>query len=179
MRVVSGYLRSRKLLEVDSNQTRSTKDRVKESMFNMLYPLSRFDHGCDLFAGSGALGIEAISRGVKTVDFVEQSREAFRILKENLRALELNRNHRFNQDVNVFLSQNTKVYDLIILDPPYGENYIDRALKLIVKNNLLHQDGCVVSLSHKDDPISIPEVLSIKKERNIGITRVIIYEWSD
>ena len=179
MRVISGYLRSRKLLEVDSLKTRSTKDRVKESLFNMLHPLSQYEHALDLFAGSGALGIEAISRGVSTCDFVELSPEAFKVLKMNLKQLDLSKQVKVNQNGLNYLNTVEKNYDLIILDPPYGEKLVDLALELIAKNNVLQPYGSVVSLSHKEDEISMPQSLKIKKERVIGITKVTFYEWSD
>lgn len=176
MRVISGTYRSRILIEVESDHTRSTKDRVKEAVFNALYPLSRFNQALDLFSGSGALGIEALSRGVKNITFVEMAHEAYKVLTQNLKNLNLNA-PTYQQDALYFLDHQRKDYDLILLDPPYHKGLIDESLKRIDSKKLLQADGLVVLLSHKTETLIIPESFHVIKSKDYGITNVKILEW--
>jgi len=175
MRVIAGTLRRRRLKEVSSETTRSTKDRVKESLFNMLADRLHRPKGLDLFAGSGALGIEAISRGTAHVDFVEKDKAAFAVLKENIRNLELEDNvHLVFKDALSFLKEKKKPYDLILLDPPYESDLVDKALVLIRERGLLNDDGTIAILCSPKKPIEALKDFKIRKDRIIGITRVIL-----
>lgn len=177
MRVISGIYKSRPLLEVESESTRSTKDRVKEALFNALYPLSQFDEVLDLFAGSGALGIEAYSRGAKHVTFVEHSKEAHKILLKNLRSLNITATvHK--QDALTYLKTLTQSFDLMLLDPPYKQGLLNESLKWIDSKKLLQARGLMVLLSHKSESLIIPESFHVIKSKDYGITNVKILEWS-
>ncbi|MFP4286995.1 MAG: 16S rRNA (guanine(966)-N(2))-methyltransferase RsmD [Candidatus Izemoplasmataceae bacterium] len=176
MRVISGKYRSRTLLEVEDKATRSTKDRVKEALFNALYPVSHYQDVLDLFAGSGALGIEALSRGANKATFVEKSMNAYTILKKNLDRLNIHA-HTYHQDALSFLKEENKSYDLILLDPPYNMTLIDQALKMIHDKKLLQEAGRVVLLSHKDESLGIPDAFNVIKSKPYGITNLKILEW--
>jgi 16S rRNA (guanine966-N2)-methyltransferase len=165
------------LLEVSSNQTRSTKDRVKEALFNGLYPLSQFEHVLDLFAGSGALGIEALSRGAKQASFIEASNEAYQVLLKNLSNLNINAK-TLQEDALSFLNQTTHTYDLILLDPPYKSGLIEASLKIIESKKLLQESGVMVLLSHKNESLEIPKMFHMIKKKDYGITSLMILEWS-
>ncbi len=179
MRVISGIYKRRILFETTSQTTRSTKDRVKETMFNMLGTDVYDKTVLDLFAGSGALGIEAISRGAKQADFVEVDKEAYSVLNKNLKLLEIEPAHCYFQDAFSFLKQAKEDYQLILLDPPYQTNYLQESLEAIVEKKLLQSQGLVVSLSHKNTPTDVPDALKVVKERVVGITLVRFYEWSE
>ena len=126
MRVVSGDLGGRKLVTPDGSDTRPTSDRVREAMFNSLFSLDAIEGArvLDAFAGSGALGIEALSRGALHATFVETGRDALAALRENLETLQLGAQGRVVPgDALVYLERTAveeRHYDLVLLDPPYG-----------------------------------------------------------
>lgn len=121
MRVIGGTYRSRPLKAPQGLATRPTTDRLRETLFNVLSP--RIQQACfaDLYAGSGAVGIEALSRGASFVYFVEQAKPAIQILKENLRTLSLSANLQVeSKNVRAFLSGKLgRPLDIVFLDPPY------------------------------------------------------------
>lgn len=125
MRITSGIFRGRKLASPNSETTHPMGDREKLALFNSLGDAVKGAVVLDLFAGSGALGLEALSRGAKDVDFVENSRKAVLSIKSNISALEVsNSSNIFAQDVKVFLDYalaNPKKYDIILIDPPYDK----------------------------------------------------------
>ncbi|MEC7506282.1 MAG: 16S rRNA (guanine(966)-N(2))-methyltransferase RsmD [Actinomycetota bacterium] len=126
MRVVSGDLGGRKLVTPDGSDTRPTSDRVREAMFNSLFSLDAIEGArvLDAFAGSGALGIEALSRGALHATFVETGHDALAALRENLETLQLGAQGRVVPGDALVHLERTAVeerhYDLVLLDPPYG-----------------------------------------------------------
>ena len=180
MRVIGGKLKRSILKEVSSLTTRSTKDRVKESIFNMIMSYLYESHVLDLFAGSGALGIEAISREAKSCDFVEHSQDAYKVLAQNIKQLTITHQSSLNKmDAFSYLSTSDKLYDLIFLDPPYESGFINRSLDIINDKALLNKDGIIVILSSNKETFKIPESFNILKEKPIGITNVKILSWRE
>ena len=137
MRVVSGDLGGRKLVTPDGSDTRPTSDRVREAMFNSLFSLDAIEGArvLDAFAGSGALGIEALSRGALHATFVETGRDALAALRENLETLQLGAQGRVVPgDALAHLERTAaecEVYDLVLLDPPYGFDQWDELLAAV------------------------------------------------
>lgn len=137
MRVVSGDLGGRKLVTPDGSDTRPTSDRVREAMFNSLFSLDAIEGArvLDAFAGSGALGIEALSRGALHATFVETGRDALAALRENLETLKLGAQGRVVPgDALAHLERTAaegEVYDLVLLDPPYGFDQWDELLAAV------------------------------------------------
>ena len=137
MRVVSGDLGGRKLVTPDGGDTRPTSDRVREAMFNSLFSLDAIEGArvLDAFAGSGALGIEALSRGALHATFVETGRDALAALRENLETLQLGAQGRVAPgDALAHLERiaaEGEVYDLVLLDPPYGFDQWDELLAAV------------------------------------------------
>ena len=134
--IIGGEHRGRKFEFVDSEGLRPTPNKVRETLFNWL----QFDISgktfLDLFAGSGALSFEALSRQAKSVVSVEKDRDVFRFLHENKQLLKADNLTIFNQDAFVFLNEKSKSkFDFILLDPPFHKNYLENALKLIIKND--------------------------------------------
>ncbi len=179
MRVISGQYKRRKLFETSTDKTRSTKDRVKETLFNMLSTRLMQAKTLDLFAGSGALGIEALSRGAERADLIENDKEAFSVMRKNIETLKISDANLYYQNAFTFLTSTTNTYDVIILDPPYHTDYLDKALTLIAERKLLQSGGVMVSLSHKTKAIALPDAISVVKERIEGITTITFYEWSE
>ncbi len=182
LRIIGGFHKSRKIKEVNSELTRPTTDRNKEAIFNILGQY--FDGGVmlDLFAGSGALGIEAISRGIDEVDFIESNSLAIKTIKDNLNTLKIIENvFVIKQDVFDYLNTTTKNYDLIIADPPYTLNQYDKLLELIVSRQLLNNDGIIVFEANKNTELLEGKRNIIKyKEKVFGNTKFAFYsteEW--
>jgi len=137
MRVVSGDLGGRKLVTPDGSDTRPTSDRVREAMFNSLFSLDAIEGArvLDAFAGSGALGIEALSRGALHATFVETGRDALAALRENLETLQLGAQGRVVPGDALAHLERTAAegshYDLVLLDPPYGFDQWDELLAAV------------------------------------------------
>ncbi len=144
MRIISGKYRGLKLAEFDGSDVRPTADRVKESLFNVLFGRVVGARVLDLFCGSGNLGIECLSRGAEIVHFNDISPASINVLKKNLARLKNERNYKItNLDYSVCLSR-TDGYDLIFIDPPYQLEIGIEALKIIGTGNLLNNGGVVV-----------------------------------
>lgn len=146
MRVISGRARGARLNTPTGMQTRPTADRVKEAMFSIL----QFDlpgaKVLDLFGGTGQLGIEAISRGAKEAVFVDQSPQACNLIRDNLRIAKMEREGRVvRSDYLTYLKNAKEKYDIIILDPPYAEVFLENALKLITEIDILQSNGIIVA----------------------------------
>ena len=152
MRVISGSARGTKLASIESKNTRPTLDRVKESLFNILNNDINGDSVVlDLFAGSGAIGIEFLSRGAKKAVFVDCSREAVEMIKKNLEKTHLYEKAEIINDdyINALKKQKLK-FTHIYLDPPYKKDFVIKALNIIEENKLLEKDGVIII--ETDDP---------------------------
>lgn len=147
MRVISGNARGRKLLVPEGLKTRPTTDRIKETLFNIM----AFDipncYFLDLFSGSGAIGIEALSRGAKEVTFVDSDMKAYNCIIENLKNVKLEQKSKvYNCEIEKFMLSFSSEYkyDIIFMDPPYYENYVTNTLNQIKKYDILNENGYVV-----------------------------------
>lgn len=181
MRIITGSAKGRKILAPEGLTTRPTSDRVKESVFNILYNVRNFDAVLDLFAGSGNLGLEAISRGAKKCVFVEQDKQSYNVLIQNIKSLKFDAySEYYRQDAFIalqLLSKRGIKFDLIFLDPPYSKGLVEKSIEEIIKNNLLDNDGIIVS--EHDEKEDIPnEVAGIKKYRQEKYGRTIVAFWS-
>ena len=146
MRVISGLARGVILKTPEGMRTRPTADRVKEAMFSIL----QFDlpgaKVLDLFAGTGQLGIEAISRGASYVDFVDESENACKLIRENLKRVKLETHgHVWRSDYAAFLRRCKNSYNIILLDPPYADVFLENSLKLITEIDILQTNGIIVT----------------------------------
>ena len=148
MRVISGVARGTKLNSIDSLETRPTLDRVKESLFNIIQNRIEDSVVLDLFAGSGAIGIEFISRGCKKAYFCEKSTSAFKMICQNIEKTRfLDKSEIFKQDYRKCLehlkAKNIK-FDIVFIDPPYKEDLAVDAVKSIIKLDLLQENGIII-----------------------------------
>jgi 16S rRNA (guanine(966)-N(2))-methyltransferase RsmD len=146
VRIIGGKYRSRVLAEFKGKDVRPTSDRAKEALFNILSLKIRGARALDLFCGSGALGLECLSRDAKEVVFNDLSKDSVGILKKNLAALKIpNEQVKIvNYDYLTCLETLKGEFDLIFIDPPYGLDYGAPALEKIVKRGLLSDDGIAV-----------------------------------
>ena len=146
MRVISGTARGTVLKTPDGLLTRPTADRVKEAMFSIL----QFDlpgaSVLDLFGGTGQLGIEALSRGAANAAFVDQREDACRLIRENLRRTRFaEKGSVVRSDYEAYLRNCRQKFDIIILDPPYTEVFLENSLKIITEIDILQSGGIIVS----------------------------------
>ena len=145
MRVITGSARGRRLKELEGMETRPTTDRVKEGIFNIIQFDIEGRRVLDLFAGTGQLGIEALSRGASTAVFVEQRRDAATLTRDNLKITELtDRGRVVNGEAISYLASCREKYDLIFLDPPYAANLWENALSAISKFDILANHGIII-----------------------------------
>lgn len=172
MRVIAGSARRLLLKAPDGMDTRPTADRVKESLFNMLNPDL---YGCaflDLFSGSGAIGIEALSRGAQRAVLVDASMECAGIIKQNLEVTKLGENAEIiNEDVYAAierLGQRGDKFDIIFMDPPYAAGYYVPVMEAIKKADILAAEGYIVAESAKGVDFTAAEGFKIFKERKCG-----------
>lgn len=132
MRVITGSARGRRLLTLEGMNVRPTVSKVKEGIFSAIQFDIEGRKILDLFAGSGQLGIEALSRGAQLCVFVDNSRNSLDIVKKNLNACELEKNARVVlSDYSSFLAGKTELFDIAFIDPPYRKGIIDEVMKLL------------------------------------------------
>ncbi len=145
MRVISGSARGTKLSSIDSLSTRPTQDRVKESLFNIIFDKIYECDFLDLFAGSGAIGIEALSRGANFAVFCDISKESLKFVNENLIKTKLiDRAKVYNLDYKNYLEKTKEKFDIIFIDPPYKADISVDAIRMIKENEVLKENGFVV-----------------------------------
>lgn len=145
MRVITGSARGVQLLSPNGQNTRPTADRVKEGLFSAIQFELAGARVLDLFAGTGQLGIEALSRGAEFATFVDHSADAVKLVRENLRRTGLSEKAEVIQsDYLSFLQNLHKQYDIIFLDPPYAENFLEIAMNFIVEIDILRDRGIIV-----------------------------------
>ena len=146
MRVISGKARGVQLKTPDGMLTRPTADRVKEACFSII----QFDlpgaRVLDLFGGTGQLGIEALSRGAKSAVFVDQREDACKLIRENLRRTKMESDGKVvRSDYLDYLRRTKETFDIIFLDPPYAEVFLENALNCITEIDILHSGGIIVT----------------------------------
>lgn len=146
MRVITGVARGIQLKTPEGLQTRPTSDRVKEACFSII----QFDipgaRVLDLFGGTGQLGIEALSRGAKSAVFVDASNKACALIRENLKRTKLDQQSRVVcSDYLSYLKRSGEKFDIIFLDPPYAEVFLENALNLITEIDILQTNGIIVT----------------------------------
>lgn len=174
MRVISGTKRGKKLREPDNYDIRPTTDMVKESLFNIIQFDIEGRRVLDLFAGTGQLGIECLSRGAAEVAFVDQSREAVAIVKENLKSCGFEA-RVVQSDSIAFLGRGEK-FDVILIDPPYATNLVDKALEIINSVDILTEGGIIMCESGREKPMPDMNMPYFKcKEYTYGKVKLTTY----
>lgn len=179
MRVITGCARGLKLKTLEGLETRPTADRVKEAEFSMIQFEIEGRNALDLFAGSGQLGIEALSRGAKYVTFVDANPAAVEIIRENLAHTGLAQNSSVAaMDVIQFLAHTKSIYDIAFIDPPYGKGLIAEVLPLVVQH--ISKTGVIICEAARTD--CLPESagdFKLVRRGNYGKTALAVYRHSD
>ena len=146
MRVITGKARGIQLKTPEGMLTRPTADRVKEALFSIInfdIPGARV---LDLFGGTGQLGIEALSRGAVAATFIDDREESCRLIRENLKRTKLEQNAKvIRSDYMDYLNRCREQYDIIFLDPPYAEVFLENSLKRIAEIDILQSNGIIVA----------------------------------
>ena len=180
MRIISGYLRGKRILLPKDKLTRPLKDMVKESIFNIIEHSNDYKINIknsvilDLFSGSGSFGLECISRGSKFVFFLENYPPVLEILKVNISNLKYeNRSKVIDIDAfkitnNIF--KDDQKFQIIFCDPPYKEKKIELLIKNIIEMNILEKNGIIIIHRKKGDSDTYPKKFKIIDTKNYGLS---------
>lgn len=155
MRIISGTARGTKLYTLEGKTTRPTLDRVKESLFNIIQNEIQNSIFLDLFSGSGAVGLEAASRGAKKVILCDKSKDAIQIIKKNIEKTHLNqKTELYNLDYELLLKTKIKEkIDIAYIDPPYDSDFAIKSIKIIIEKNLLKDDSFIIVETDNEEKI--------------------------
>lgn len=177
MKIVSGIYGGRPLKTLEGKTTRPTSDKVRGAIFNMIGPYFEEGRVLDLYAGSGGLSIEAVSRGMSSAVLVERDRKAQAIVGENIQMTkEVGKFQLLKMDAERALEQISGEFDLIFLDPPYAKEQIVADIEKMAERALFSEDVMVVC--EMDKAVELPEeiaCLGIWKEKIYGISKVTVY----
>ncbi len=180
MRIISGKRRGHKLVGFEGDNIRPTTDRVKESVFNLISNYVPDSRVLDLFAGSGSLGFEALSRGAKFAVFVDKDKSAVDVVKKNASLLNFSEDIKIlNMSYEDFFRSSDECFDLIFLDPPYNKGFIEPVLADIVTNNRLADGGIILLESDDTDMHSDFDGLTVLKQRKYGRSYITVYQRGD
>ena len=172
MRIISGKYKGKKLDGFDIEGTRPTMDRVKESLFGIIQNNLKDSICLDLFAGSGSLGIEALSNGASACYFVDKNKQILNILKNNLKGIE--NSILIEKDYLMALEElKNKKFDVIFLDPPYKDNLITPSIQKIMEFDMLNNNGIIICEYENED---IKCDLKLIKDKKYGSKKVKIYK---
>ena len=180
MRVISGKLRGRVLKGYDIEGTRPTMDRVKESLFASIQNYLDESVVLDLFAGSGNLGIEAISNGASKCYFVDNNKECIKVINDNLNTFKINNqgevlNKDYKEALKYFCNNNI-LFDIIFIDPPYRYNIKNELLNMIMDLNILNDNGIIVFEYQSDEELDNEYNLVLLKNKKYGDKYISVYK---
>jgi 16S rRNA (guanine(966)-N(2))-methyltransferase RsmD len=179
MRVIAGTVRRMPLVAPKGKNTRPTGDRAKESLFSIIGTKIVGARFLDLYSGSGAIGIEALSRGAECVVFVEQAKPALDAIRKNLDAA------KFTNQAEVLampvlravlqLNQMNRQFDIVFLDPPYEKGWIDETISGLDKASVVGEKGIIIAETEKNLPLPETDVWILEQKRDYGRTRFLFY----
>ncbi len=179
MRVITGTARGRRLIAPNGLETRPTSDKVKEGLFSAIQFDIEGRRILDLFAGSGAMGIEALSRGAKSAVFVDNSKAAIYTIEENIRSCGFKNNTKvYNTDYKSFLAANKDLFDIVFLDPPYKAGVLEDAIKGVIP---FLSDYAIIIAEHPTELILDDEIcgFSVTKRYKYSKTAATIFRRKD
>ena len=169
LRIIGGHWRSRKLPVIDHQGLRPTPDRIRETLFNWLQAQIPGAHCLDLFAGSGALGFEAASRGAASVLMLEKQPDVCAVLKENIRLLKAESIQIEQQDALSWLAKSSESFDVVFVDPPYNSDFLAQSCGLLEQNNHLADEAYIyLELASNQDLPDLPQNWQIIRGKKAG-----------
>ena len=175
MRVITGTARGRKLKEPEGQDIRPTSGAVKEAIFNIIQFDTPGRRVLDLFAGTGQLGIEALSRGARSCDFVDRSGAACKMIRENLAHCKLEGGRVYQMEAARFLRRGD-LYDLVFVDPPYDPVQMEKIIQNILQFDILNKNGIMVCETREDTDMPEPEAPYAKlREYRYGKVKLTLY----
>ena len=182
MRVISGFLKGKKIDFLKSSTTRPLRDFVKESTFNVMKHSNLINVSLenanilDLYSGVGSFGIECISRGAKKTTFVENNNTALEVLKKNIKLLKIEKESRIFEKKVIFFfnkfSKNEK-FQIIFFDPPFSENFFIDELKMMKKSNICEKKHIIIIHREKKSKDDLSDIMNISMVKNYGRSKVI------
>ncbi len=178
LRIIGGIWRGRKLGFPEVEGLRPTGDRVRETVFNWLQPMLGGSRCLDLFAGSGALGLEAASRGAGEVVLVETDRGAYQLLQSNLTVLNASQCQIFHGRAEQFLASQKQAFDVVFIDPPYQSNMWTQIAQLLSERRLLN-DGARIYLEYprRQDMPDLPSSWHLLREKQAGDVKYCLFKF--
>jgi len=174
LRIVAGHLRGSRLAVPDVPGLRPTPDRVRETLFNWLAPVIEGARCLDLYAGTGALGIEALSRGARECTFVERDRTLAKLLRENLARLKVEAARLIETDALAMLARTGEPFDVVFLDPPFGESLWEASAHAL-ENGWIAASGWIYVESPVDAAFALPSSWSLHREGCAGAVHYALY----
>lgn len=185
MRIISGSARGTLLASFDGADIRPTSDRVRGAVFSILTSrLGQFRQQriLDIFAGSGAMGLEALSRGAANATFIDQGRQAKQLIETNRTRCHFDKNNRIlHQDAQKALpTLSGQQFDLIFMDPPYGKELVPKMIELIAQHNLLAQDGIICAEEQRNTALA-QHIKDFEQQdvRHYGATSIYLYGYTE
>lgn len=176
MRIVSGVFRSRSLKTLKGDNTRPTSDKIRAAIFDSIAFESNYKTMLDLFSGSGAMGLEAISRGFTAVILNDKSREAVKIIRENVKDLDCQSQCKVMNDDYKYCLKKSKPVDLMFVDPPYDKVDLEEIVRLSAEYKLINDDGMIII--ETSSQTNLKEEINefyISKIKDYKSTRIIYY----
>ncbi len=176
MRIISGKKRGAVLMCSEGETIRPTTDKVKEALFSMIAEYIPDAFVLDLFAGSGALSFEALSRGARAAVLVDNTKSSLGVIEKNRKKLGFESEAKIvASDAVEYVRHERARYDIIFMDPPYNKGYIKPIISAIMKNGLLNAEGIIVAESDTPDKPEALDGLQVIRERHYGRTYITIY----
>lgn len=173
MKIITGFLKGKQIKDYNIDGTRPTMDRVKESIFSSIQNHIKDSVVLDLFAGTGNLGIEAISEGAKECYFIDNNISAINVIKKNINNFNISdKSYIYLIDYKKYLKTTDKKYDVIFLDPPYKMKVIDKILEIINERDLLNKNGIII-YEYEGDFIKVDN-FNVIKEKKYGKKKVTV-----
>ncbi len=173
LQITGGFLKRRKIVFYDDNKVRPATSKVREAIFNILYDKVEDANVLDLFAGSGSVGVEALSRGANFCVFVDNNKNILNMIKQNIALLELEQKAYFFlldiiKSLSVLKRYNDK-FDIVFIDPPYNKNYIVPSLMNLKKLNILNEKAFLI-IEHSDKEVVPENIFKFYKTKKYGET---------
>jgi 16S rRNA (guanine(966)-N(2))-methyltransferase RsmD len=183
VRIIAGTAKGRIIKSNKGLETRPTLDRVREAVFNVIGETIVNSSFLDLFAGTGAIGIEALSRGAKMCCFNDRDKKAFEIIKQNTQLCKVDEKAKiYNMDVYRFIpfmkDNFQEKFDIVYIDPPYAENFYNPVISLIEENFITSENSLIICETNKNTQLQESyKFIELVKQKKYGDTLIWYYKW--